>query len=107
MLQLPVILDTDGVVLPAFETLTTLDGALYTLGWRWNARAGAWLFDLSDAEGTPIVSGVAVRVGVPFLFGVGPGGAFLALDSTGAGVDPGLTDLGDRVGVYYASAGEV
>lgn len=96
---------------PAFSERVRLEGVFYTLSFRWNARLGAWVFDLSDGDGNGLVLGSPVRAGAPLAFfpslaGVPPG-MFLALDTSGAGVDPAIDELGKRVKVFYLEAAEI
>ncbi len=96
------------VVLP-----TLFDGtALYTLrcdlgaaefafDFKWNARDGAWFFDLATAEGVPVMTGAKVVLGWPMLRQcvelTRPLGELIAVDTANSGVEAGLLDLGDRV----------
>ena len=105
-LQLPV--DT-----PYFETLSQLDGVLYQFTFRWNARTSQWTFDLADATGDAIVSGVAVVVDFPLMRRSRdarlPPGALFAVDTANTQTDPGLADLGPgrRVQLVYFTADDL
>jgi hypothetical protein len=85
-----------------------LDGVLYELLLAWNHRAQSWFLSLSLLDGTPVVSGVRVVADIPLLHYCGhesaPPGALMAMDTSGAGLDPGLTDLGGRVLLMYEEA---
>ncbi len=88
-----------------------LGDAFYVVGWRWNARDGAWYFSLSDVDGAPIVSGVRVVLNVDLLSSASatgrPKGAIAVLAPSGSATEPGLTDLGTRVKVVYVAPEEM
>lgn len=96
---------------PVYEMAVPIGDASYVFGVRWNARAGAWFFDLSETDGTPIALGVRVTLGVymarrvthPLLLN----GVIVARDRSGRKTDPGLDDLGTRVQVLYATNEDV
>lgn len=90
----------------------TLDGVVFGLRLRWNARAAAWVLEVYDAAGDALALGVTVRVGHPLLTPRGnrpglPAGDIMAVDTTGAYRDPTLDDLGTRVELQYADASEL
>lgn len=91
-----------------YEEQVELDGIVYSMKLAWNHRAGAWFVSLSKQDGTPIISGTRVVVDWPLLHYCShpdkPAGLLLALDTSGAGADPGLTDLGGRVLLMYQEA---
>lgn len=88
-----------------------LDGTTYLFAFRWNERDAQWLFDLSDVDRVPIVSGVAVVVDFPLGARCAdarmPPGMLVAVDTTGAHADPGETDLGARTVIVYTTAAEL
>jgi len=43
---------------PAFSETTALDGQVYRLTFRWNTRGQYWTLKVSQADGTPILSGI-------------------------------------------------
>lgn len=94
-----------------FQTFgTTLDGDHFVFEFRWNGRAGVWYMDIRDEDEDPIKLGVAVVLGVPLgrrctdpRF---PRGVLWAYDTSGAGRDPGIDDLGSRVLIYFLTAEE-
>lgn len=90
-----------------YSEQVVLDDVTYTLDLRWNRRAERWFLAISDADG-PIVSGMKVIVDRPLLTHVGssrkPPGVLMALDTSGAGEDPGIDELGDRVLLMYDEA---
>ena len=85
-----------------------LDDVVYELLLAWNHRDGHWFLSVSLADGTPIMSGVRVVVDVPLLHYCGhpskPAGTLVAVDTSGAGLDPGLIELGGRVLLMYEEA---
>lgn len=93
---------------PSQEFQVSLDGQLYTLGLTWNEREGAFYLDVSDQDGSPILLGRKVVVGLPLLArfrdAALPPGQLLAVDTSGQGKDPSLADLGARVPLYYIEA---
>jgi hypothetical protein len=110
---------------PIFSTQVELDAVTYTLSFFWNSEddsvvdgngvstGGAWYISIGQSDGTPIVSGLRVVVnfasGGRFRFkGIGmPPGVLWFEDTSGQGLDPGLTDLGSRVTLSYLDAAEV
>lgn len=87
-----------------------LDGVDLTLDVRWNARAGAWILAVSDADGV-ILAGRRITSGAS-LFGRVvssrlPGGDLMAVDTSGDDTDPGAGELGQRVELVYLTAADV
>lgn len=86
-----------------------LDGAEYTLGFRWNFRDSFWYLSISNADG-PIVSGVKITVGTDLLANVphedAPPGELVATDTSGADSEPAINELGDRVRLIYSATTE-
>jgi len=82
-----------------------LDKKVFGLAFQFNAREGNWYFDLQDALGNRIRSGVKVVSGFPFLQRVTnlnrPPGEVIAIDTTGNDLDPDLADLGSKVLLAY------
>lgn len=95
---------------PSYTQRTTLDGREYILILDYNGRDGHWYMTLQDQDGAAIVSGLRVVVDYPLLRKVRdlrrPPGELYAIDLTGTHVDPGLTDLGDRVALFYYDSTE-
>lgn len=88
-----------------YSMRVALDGATFTLRFRWNTRESAWYMDISDEIDVPIYMGLKIVINNPL--GVRcrdprrPKGFFLAGDTTKRGKDPAIADLGDRVQLYY------
>jgi hypothetical protein len=94
---------TDGV--RDYQFSTELDGATYSLRFRWNEREGAWFMDVGNDAGTPIRTGIKVVVGWPLTARFAddglPPGQFFAVDTSGSDTDPGLQELAARVVIAY------
>jgi hypothetical protein len=105
----------DGVEgLTYFDAQAPLDGVTYTLSFRWNVRASGWYLDIWDETGTVLyVAGVRVVANYPlcaYFTGRQPPGHLVFVDTSGQGLDPGLSDLGSasaRVQLYYLTAAEL
>lgn len=94
--------------LPHYLFQVELEGRTYTLELRWNERAAGWFLSVLTADEVPILQGRRVVVGFPLLarfrdFRLPPG-ELEAIDTTGAGRDPGLTELGARVQLMYTDS---
>lgn len=95
---------------PAYHLETVLDDVTFVLDVRWNYRTEQWQVSISDADGAPLATGVALVLGA-FLGrrtadARMPAGVLVLSDLSGAGVDAGFDDLGTRVCLYYYSASE-
>lgn len=93
----------------AFSQEVQLDGAQYSIAFRWNVRAQAWYWSLYDNNGAAIVQGRRFVVDWPLLRNVSlinaPPGQFYAFNTTNPGVDPGLKNLGKDIRLLYAEYG--
>lgn len=94
-----------------YTQVTGLDGRDYVLELRWNQRQGRWYLKISTADDGTIQGPVAVVADWPLVY---PGkdlplppGCLMAVDTTGQGRDPGLTELGGRVVLVYLDAEEL
>jgi hypothetical protein len=88
-----------------------LDGVTYTMQMRWNNRASAWFFDILDEDAQNVLA-AGIRMVVDFPLNLykadrKPPGMLLAMDSSGAGAEPGADELGDRVQLVYFSSAEL
>lgn len=97
--------------LPEFDEQVSLDGANYTLSLRWNVRASAWFMDVYDDQETTLLAG-GIKLVLGALLGIErtgrqPPGAFMVLDTSGAGVEAGLDDFGVRVRLEYLTADDL
>lgn len=99
---------TDGT--QAYSFRTQLDGVTFQLDFAWNARGGCWSIMVSDAAGNLLLRR-CVRVGLSLLARFRdtrlPPGDIVVVDTSGAGAEPGLTDLGGRVQLVYLTAAEI
>ena len=97
--------------LSTYSQRVTLDGREYQVTLQWNQREAKWYVSLADADGAPIVDGVKVVANFPLLRTLtdrrAPPGEMFAMDRSGAGVDPGLRDLGRRVLLVYVDAADL
>jgi hypothetical protein len=94
-----------------YQVTTVLEGSTFTFAIRWNGRAASWFFDLYDGDGTIIIAGVRIVLGM--IFGRRsvdprmPNGALFASDLSGASIEAGRDDLGVRVLMYYIPAADL
>ena len=94
-----------------FDIQAPLDGATYTLEMRWNTRALAWFMRLLNEQADTIIVGDTKVVAdwpiALYITGRLPPGLLVFWDTSGAGLDPGLNDLGQRVQLLYYTAAEL
>lgn len=94
--------------LPHQSFSVKLDGAVYQLRLRYNSRAGHWALDLTDAAGTALLSGIAIRLGVDLLAQYSdarfPEGKLFAINWVAAYQEPGRSNLGADVVLVYEEA---
>lgn len=89
--------------------VTSLDGRIFTVGVRWNARGSFWSLSLKDYDTSELVrAGIVLRTGLHLLEGhhakLPPG--FLVVLGTEAG-EPTLESLGAAHQVYWLRAEEI
>lgn len=100
-----------GDPLSFFDVQVPLDNVTYTLEFRWNVRNLAWYLNVWDeSEQTIYLAGQRLVAQYPlgaWLTGRNPPGALYVIDTSGLGQDPGLSDLGIRHQLYYATAAEL
>lgn len=93
-----------------FSQVTALSGRDFIFTFAWNAREGAWYFDLADQDGVLIATSRKIVVDWPLITRCAdarrPVGTLWALDTTGAGIDPGRDDFGTRVQLIYVEPGD-
>jgi len=90
--------------LPSYELTTTLDEEDYTFHVYWADRLESWFFDLTDANGDPIVSGQRIATNAALSVGFNdkiPGAITSITTDDNDDSDPGRDDLGNRVLVLY------
>jgi hypothetical protein len=99
---------TDGTQL--YSMRMTLGGVGFTLGLQWNDRDASWSLAISDSSGALLLV-KKVTVGTPltknYATATLPSGEFIAIDTSGADIDPGLTDLGSRVLLTFTDAADL
>jgi len=105
------------IIIPTSQTesdyaqTVTLEGVDYQLFFHWNARQPGWYCEIRDAAGGNLIA-AAKRLAIgTFIFEHDkdsrmPPGAFLLIDTTQSGQEPGLRDLGTRVFFIYVEAAE-
>lgn len=94
---------------PAQTFTVALAGTKYDIEARYNDAAGYWTFDLSlTSTGVTLISEVPILIGqdllAPYALQIG---GFVATDLSGAGLDAGPDDFGDRVIVSWLSPTEL
>jgi hypothetical protein len=91
-----------------YEVEVELGEASFLLRFTWNYRSEYWFMTVSDTDANVIAGGIKVVVGKPLLAEVPhadkPASEILAVDTSDADLDPGLTDLGDRVLLFWNGA---
>lgn len=95
---------TDGVA--SYIENVLLEKLYYRLQFDWNDRAFRWYITFYDSTNVLIVGSLPVLIDVPLLRGKTtdqrrPPGDFVAIDTTGLGVEAGFNDLGSRVLLGY------
>lgn len=83
----------------------------YVFELRWNDFDASWYFHLSQVDGTAILTGVRIVLGM-FLgrrsnHELLKNGVFIAIDTTGKGRDATFDDLGTRVLLRYYTVQDV
>lgn len=87
-----------------------LSGGLFSFEFQWNARDSSWSVAISDATGNLLLS-KKIALNTPLTYRYSnpalPKGEFLAIDTSGQNVEPGLTDLGSRVLFTFTDAADL
>lgn len=93
----------------AYDTRIQLEGVEYAFQFRYNLRRELWSFSIAALDGTPILTGQSVFVGIPLNRRAvgGPPGLLIAISETENIDPPSLLELGDRVKLCYLTADEV
>jgi len=88
---------TDAAELGAFTFSVDMDGSDFQLNFQFNSREQFWYFDLLNAEGTVLRSGIKVVSNYPLLRlfkeRTRPLGELISYDTRWSPTDPGLEDL--------------
>jgi len=97
--------------LPFYSQKTLLDGQTYTLQFKWNDREEAWYLDLLTDLEEPISMGIKIVTDWPLNRRItdpaAPPGVISAIDTTGAGTNPGFEDLGNKIILVYIDEDEL
>jgi hypothetical protein len=98
---------TDGT--EAYDTRVQLEGVEYLFAFRYNFRRELWSFSIQAIDGTDILTGQTVHVGIPLNRRAvgGPPGLFIAISETDDIESPTFDELGARVKLCYLTAAEV
>lgn len=77
----------------------TLGEADYSLDFSFNSRMGSWFLDVSDANGSPIVTSIRLIPNRNLLAQFSdtrlPPGVLFVNDSSGNAIEPGVGELGE------------
>lgn len=102
---------SEGAPLPFFDLQTSLENVTYTLEFRWNVRANSWFMRVLDETGSTVIQGdhklVANWPMGAYVSNRQPPGAFVVVDSAGAGADPDVASLGVRHKLLYYTSTEL
>lgn len=85
----------------------SLSGVDYRLAVRWNVAADAWLLDVADNDGVPLVSGVPIVTGVDLLeqyAHLGFGGMLIAQSDNDIVSPPAFDNLGTVGRLYWVTS---
>jgi hypothetical protein len=98
---------TDGS--EAYDQRTQLDGVEYLFQFRYNLRRELWSFSIVGLDGTSLLTGQTVHVGIALNRRAvgGPPGILVAVSETDDISSPTLQELGERVKLLYLDATEV
>jgi len=93
----------------AYDQRTQLEGVEYLFGFRYNLRRELWGFSFRALDGSPILTGQTVHVGIVLNRRAvrGPPGVLIAISETADLASPTLHELGVRVKLCYLTAAEV
>jgi hypothetical protein len=88
-----------------------LEGTAYGFAFHFNGRMQKWLMNILAEDGTPILESLPAFVNTDIIGRFSdarlPPGHIIFIDKSGAALDPGLDDLGDRVRMFYIDSTEV
>lgn len=103
LLEIPIIFDE-----PSFKIRTILEGATLILRFDWSTRQERWSLSIYDGDGNALILGLPLHIDMEVISrfeitGLPPGRLFL-YDTTGAHVEAGRDDLGDRCRLFYQEA---
>ena len=85
-----------------------LEGVVYSIRVRWNNRAGYWIMDIAQNDGTEIINGVPLLLGISLLAQYQnpllPPGEFVFLDTSGQMQEATIDDLNYRCILLYVES---
>lgn len=102
---------TDGV--QWYDISIDLDDVTYVLEFSWNPIGLFWAMTIRDRDENILISERRIVVGELLLSRFRdirlPAGEMMAIDTTGADIDPGVTELGEdaRVALLYMDAADM
>lgn len=98
---------TDGT--EAYDQRMQLEGTEYIFQFRYNLRRELWSFSVLGLDGTYLLTGQTVHVGIPLNRRAvgGPSGIIIAISETDDISSPTLQELGERIKLIYMTADEV
>lgn len=103
LLELPVRSD-----LKAYSFKIDLDGAIYTLSFRFNQRMQRWFMDIATEDEIELINGIELLTDVilnnQYVVNGAPPGFFICEDTTGESKIAGVDDLGNDVRLLYQEA---
>lgn len=93
----------------AYDQRTSLEGVEYLWAFRYNLRRELWSFSITALDGTPILTGQSVYVGLVLNRRAvgGPPGILMAISETDDIDPPGFAELGERVKLVYLTPDEI
>lgn len=84
-----------------YEIEVELSAVSFLLRFTWNYREEFWYLTISDVDGNVVAGNVKLVISKPLLLEVPgtdkPDGNLIAIDTSGADLEAGLNDLGERV----------
>jgi hypothetical protein len=95
----------------SYEMVITLDGVAFRVGLDYSTREECWYMWISDLSGNLLVSAVKVVEATDLFFGFTsedlPAGTLFCTSLNGDPGPPGLLDLGQNFGLFYADRDEL
>lgn len=95
---------------PAYSFSTILDAKTYFFTLEHNLRSDRWSMDITDSQGTILVTGVLLNYGIDLIeryaLDNAPSGHLFIYDTEGKSEDPTRYTLGTRFELIYAVENE-
>lgn len=94
----------------SFTEDVVIDNVVYSLHFKWNGRAKAWIMDIAAQDGETLISGLKILPSWELIeiytnTKLPPGNIFI-LDTDNTDVVPGRFELGNRVKLIYFTEDE-